>query len=407
MLSIQLSQGDRAKVLSFLSANLYQIALKAWIENLTNGEWPVRPETLSRREALAALGASALAAGSTPAGAAPKGLASVAAGAGIVFGASIARDIDDDAAYRQLFRDETRQITTDYALKFDALRPDDQRIRFEHADRLQAFAEDNGMLFRGHTLVWNENAPEWLRRKSTAETARLFDSHIDTVAGRYAGKVTIWDVVNEPFWPDHGKPGGYRDGPWLAALGKAYVAAAFRRVATIDPKARLALNEAHTEHGDRLAVSIRPLLLRQIDELLDAGVPLHAVGLQGHLDSRLPADDERFAEFLREIGKRKLDIHITELDVNDRRYPDAIAQRDQMVAARYASFLKHVLAVPEVKMVTCWQLSDRYSWYADPEVRRKLLDGRAARPLPFDARLARKPAWHAMRKAFEQRKVTS
>jgi endo-1,4-beta-xylanase len=359
--------------------------------------------SLNRRHVLAGL-AAAMAA--PPALASnPRGLADFAAKAGITFGASIARDIDDDAAYRQLYRDETRLITTDWALKFDALRPDESRIRFEHADRLNAFALDNGLQFRGHTLIWNENAPEWVKKLNQTATQRLFDSHIDTVASRYAGKVTIWDVVNEPFWPDHGTEGGYRNGPWLAAMGKSYVAKAFRRVAAIDPKARLALNEAHTEHGDRLAVMIRPLLLRQIDELLDAGVPLHAVGLQGHLDSRLPEDDKRFADFLREIAKRKIDIHITEMDVNDRRYPDRIEERDRMVASRYASFLKEVLTVPEVKIVTCWQLSDRYSWYADPKVVQSLLGGRKARPLPFDERLQRKPAWTAFRRAFEERRA--
>lgn len=370
-----------------------------------DGEQDSRRPGLSRRAALAGMVAAAAGA---PAAAqtSGEGLAAIAARAGILFGASVARDIDEDAAYRQLYREETRQITTDWALKFDALRPDGERIRFEHADRLRGFAEDNGLAFRGHTLIWNENAPDWVRKKSTAELGRLFDSHIEDVAGRYAGQVAIWDVVNEPFWPDHGKPGGYRDGPWLQALGKGYVAAAFRRVASIDGKARLALNEAHTEHGDRLAAMIRPLLLRQIDELLDAGVPLHAVGLQGHLDSRLPADDKRFADFLREIARRKIEIHITELDVNDRRYPDAVAERDRQVAARYASFLKEVLAVPEVRVVTCWQLSDRYSWYADPDVRRKLLDGRAARPLPFDDRMRRKPVWQAMARAFSERRVT-
>jgi endo-1,4-beta-xylanase len=356
-----------------------------------------------RRAVLGGLAAAGLA--PATAAAAGGGLADAAARAGILYGASIARDIDEDAAYRQLYRDETRQITTDYALKFDALRPDDGNIRFAHADRLQAFAEDNGLAFRGHTLIWNENAPAWLKSRSLDDIARVFDQHIEAVASRYAGKVTIWDVVNEPFWPDHGKPGGYRDGPWLQALGKGYVAAAFRRVAAIDPKAKLALNEAHTEHGDRWAATIRPALLRQIDELLDAGVPLHAVGLQGHLDSRLPADDRRFADFLREIAKRKVEIHITELDVNDRQYPDPVAERDRLVAARCYGFLKEVLAVPEVKVVTSWQLSDRYSWYADPEIVRKLMGGRKARPLPFDERMRRKPAWSAIKRAFDERRA--
>jgi endo-1,4-beta-xylanase len=367
-----------------------------------DGEWVNGGKTPDRRTILGGLAAAAV---PSAAIASPKGgLHESAARAGILFGSSIARDIDNDSAYRQLYRDETRLVTTDYALKFDAMRPNEERIRFEDTDRLLAFAQDNGMAFRGHTLVWNENAPAWLKAKPLSDIARIFDSHVETVASRYAGKVTIWDVVNEPFWPDHGKPGGYRDGPWLQALGKGYVAAAFRRVAAIDPKARLALNEAHTEHGDRWAATIRPLLLRQVDELLDAGVPLHAVGLQGHLDSRLPADDLRFAEFVREIAKRKVEIHITELDVNDRQYADRVVERDRQVAARVYGFLREVLTVPQVKIVTTWQLSDRYSWYADPDIVKRLMNGRRARPLPFDDQLRRKPMWQAIKRAFDERR---
>ena len=65
------------------------------------------------------------------------------------------------------------------------------------------------------------------------------------------------------------------------------------------------------------------------------------------------------------------------------------------IAARYASFLRHALAVPQVKIVETWQLADRYSWYRGIEA--------GARPLPFDDRLRAKPARDAIAGAFQQR----
>ena len=334
-----------------------------------------------------------------------EGLAAIAARCGIVFGSAVAREVLDDPDYRSLYLRETRSITTDYALKFDALRPSESEFRFEAADALIAFAKDNRLQRRGHTLIWNENAPDWLKYKSKREKARIFDEHIDRVTEHYAGQLTIWDVVNEPFWPGHGLPGGYRQGPWYDAFGSDYVARALKRVAAIDKSVRLAINEAHTERGDEIGKANRKAMLRLIDQLQHDGVPLHAIGLQAHLLPEVQADDDGYVAFLREIAARKLEIHITEFDVDDSPYADGLKLRDESAAERTYAFFSKVLAVPAVTIVNTWQLSDRFSWYRDPDLMRRFKVNRLPRPLPFDDRLQRKPMWTAMARAFRERKV--
>ena len=275
-----------------------------------------------------------------------EGLAAIAARCGIVFGSAVAREVLDDADYRRLYTRETRSITTDYALKFDALRPSESEFRFEAADALIAFAKENRLQRRGHTLIWNENAPDWLKYKSKREKARIFDEHIDRVTEHYVGQLTIWDVVNEPFWPGHGLPGGYRQGPWYDAFGSDYVARALKRVAAIDKSVRLAVNEAHTERGDEIGKANRKGMLRLIDQLQHDGVPLHAIGLQAHLLPEIQADDEGYVAFLREIAARKLEIHITEFDVDDSSYVDDLKGRDEAAAERTYSFFSKVLSCP-------------------------------------------------------------
>lgn len=329
-------------------------------------------------------------------------LGDLAARAGLLYGASIAAEVDSDRDYAALYARETRIVTTDYAMKFDALRPSADRFDFEAADRIVAFAKANRLLVRGHTLVWNENAPDWLKRMSSAEIERVFDAHIETMVSRYAGQIHSWDVVNEPFWPDHGKPGGYRDGPWFAAMGEGFVARAFKRAAAIDSKAKLVLNEAHCEIDNSWGRGIRPRLYMLAERLRDQGVPVHAIGLQGHLQPQWPYDDRYFRAYLDRIGRLGYDIYITELDVNDESFDADPVRRDEQVARRYADFLGQVLSVKAVKMVVNWQLSDKYSWYADPGLARKV-KGWRHRPLPFDERFARKPAWRAMADAFAGR----
>lgn len=330
-------------------------------------------------------------------------LGEAAARAGLLFGASAARETLDHPAYGALYRRHCRIVTTDWALKFGALRPRPDVWTFAEADRIVDFAAREGMAVRGHTLVWNEANPDWLRTLSAREATRVFDEHIERVVSRYAGRLHSWDIVNEPFWPDHGKPGGYRDGPWLAALGPAYVTRAFRRAGAIDRRAKLTLNEAHCEIVGGWGDAIRPRLARLVDDMLDAGVPLHAVGLQAHLKPQWGYDDDAFLAFIEKLSSRGLEIYLTELDIDDEAFPEAVAERDRRVADRYANFLRAALTSPAVKMVVTWQLADRYTFLRNPDALRTRKARFAARPLPFDDDLAPKPAAAAIAAAFAAR----
>ncbi len=106
-------------------------------------------------------------------------------------------------------------------------------------------------------------------------------------------------------------------------------------------------------------------LLHLVDELKDAGVPLHAVGLQSHLQPRYPHDPARFPEFVHALAGRGVDIYLTEFDVRDDTLPDDIAARDAMIAETAEKFLNNVLRVPAVKVVIARELADNYSFYTD------------------------------------------
>jgi endo-1,4-beta-xylanase len=325
------------------------------------------------------------------------GLAALAALSGRAYGAAFDREMRTDKAYRALYRREVSMVTTENAMKFDHLRPHGPEADFSFADWSVKFAEANGLALRGHNLIWNDNLPDWLARMSRRRRQRLFDAHIDEVAGRYVGRVRVWDVVNEPFWPEAGEPGHYGVGPWYDAFGPAYISRALHRAATADRRALLAINEAHTEQQTRRGKAIRSALLALIEDLLQAGAPLHVIGLQGHLQPHLPFDGAAFEDFLWRIAGFGLGIHITELDVNDRSLDRGAARRDAQVAEWTARFLAVVLKVPAVSAVVSWQLSDRYSFYTGD----KSLFQADPRPLPLDRDYRRKPVYFAMARRFE------
>ncbi len=354
---------------------------------------------VTRRAALGLLGAAAVA----PAARAqntPAPLWAAAQKNGILFGASASWEVINDPGYAELHAAQSRLLVTDKAMKFDYLRPREGVLNFEEADALLGFARENGLQFRGHTLIWNDYPPPWLKGKSSAEIERIFEDHLEVVGSRYAGAMHSWDVVNEPFWPNSGTPGGFRRGPWFDAMGEAYIPRAFQRMARIDSTAKLVLNEAFTEQNDALGRGVRARMIPLIDRLLDSGIRLDAIGLQAHLKPGLAFDIDAFLRFIEEIAKRKLKIYLSEFDIDDESFPRETAKRDELVAAWTSRFLVPVLRNPAIESVITWHLADRYTWYREPAVAAQRKRDFLARPLPFDDRLHEKPMARAMRAAF-------
>ena len=354
---------------------------------------------ISRRQVLRG-GAALVGAAALPAAASDLTLAAAARRTGLLYGASVSAEAFADRDYLDLYARETAIVTTDVALKFDWLRPTRDRFEFGPADAIVAAARSAGKLVRGHTLIWNDNAPDWLKRLPGREVERIFDEHIDAVVSRYVGKLHSWDVVNEPFWPMDRQEGGWRNGPWFAAMGPSYVERAFRRAAAIDANAKLTLNEAQCENDHSWGRDIRPPLARLVDSLLDKGAPIHAVGFQSHLQPQWPADYPAFADWADGFGKKGLEIYLTEFDVNDGGLPGDPAAAKRAVAETGARFLDAVLKVPAVAMVVNWQLSDRYSWYRQLWARAGRPGARPPSPLPFDDQLAPNPLREAMIASF-------
>lgn len=324
-------------------------------------------------------------------------LGEIAAANGVLFGSAYDRDILTPGAFSDLYVRQARILTSNNFLKFGSLRPAEGVADFSTADALIDFARVRGMYVRGHNLIWNEWAPQWLQASSPDRIAYWLDRHIDETVSRYAGHIHSWDVVNEPFWVPHGNEGGYRSGPWLAALGKGYVARALRRAAAADPSAKLVINESGPEwqrYWGLDGAPVRQALLRLIDELQQQGARLDAIGLQCHWLPDFVFDVGVFEDFLGQLAERKLAIYITEMDVSDAKLQGSTQMRDAEVARRYRLLVSAALKNPQVEVVQTWELSDRATWLRA----RQFLGprGRLTRPLPFDDGMQPKAACFAL-----------
>jgi endo-1,4-beta-xylanase len=327
---------------------------------------------------------------------------------GIVFGTSAATWQLEDPDYARLVEHEAAILFTEDDLLWWRLRPTpDSALNFQYADQFMAFAGQNRQLVLGAHLVWDEGfGEEWTEDDlwgMDEETARrlLFDT-VDQVVGRYRGRVAGWIVVNEAI-DAHEADGLRRDFPWYETIGPSYAAESFQIAHDADPDATLLLNEFGFETDDEFdsAADKRARALLVLDQLLDADAPVHALGVQAHLEAdgfTEKFDAAGYQHFLSEVADRGLKILITELDVLDDGLPADGVERDAAIADAYRHYLDAALAEPAVAAVITFGLSDRCTWLQEDYPRE---DGEPRRPLPFDDELQPKPAHDALQNALE------
>jgi endo-1,4-beta-xylanase len=295
--------------------------------------------------------------------------------------------------------------------------PQEGVFDFSTTDYLATYALQHQILFRGHPLVWYIYNSEWLINKfknpntSAQEIANILTKHVSTIVRRYAGKVHSWDVVNEAINIQDGRPDGFRDSTisgiegekyptWFNFLGSEYIELAFHSAARADSKALLVYNDNAMEYDTPEDDAKRNALLNLLKRLKSNRTPIHALGIQAHLDASKHHlfNPTKLRKFLGEVASLGLQIMITELDVSDSHLPSDINLRDRLVAAVYEDFLSTVLQEPAVTTVVTWGLSDRDTWLSWFSPRQ---DSLPVRPLPFDDKFNRKLAWNAMARAFD------
>ena len=328
-----------------------------------------------------------------------------AASKGILYGAmSHYRYLTTDDLFAHKLASECAILVPGAEFNWKNTYPEPDRFDFSKSDWLVDFSRSHEMLIRGHTLVWHKDTsfPSWFSDKLTSRNAEGFlQNYINSVVGRYRGQLHSWDVVNEAINVNDGRQDNLRYSPWLNFLGTQYIENAFRLAHEADPTDLLVYNDFGICHDTRGAERKREAILELLSSLKSKNVPVHALGIQGHLLRNRRDLDAGFSglrDFLNSISRLDLKILVTELDVADDLLPKDINLRDRIIAATYEEFLSVVLLEPSVIGVLTWGLSDKYTWLSYNRPRR---DELPVRPLPLDESFSRKPAWHALAKAFD------
>lgn len=323
-------------------------------------------------------------------------LREIALAKGLLFGTAVSDSQLHRTNFASLLLDQCSILVAENAMKWRATHPEQDRFDFTQADFFMDFAESHHLHARGHNLCWHEHNPPWLDSAITQQNAvSLLTTHIQTVVGRYKGRVHSWDVLNEVIDPTQKNHHGLRNSLWLQNIGEDYVELAFRVAAETDPSTILTYNDYDIETDSPSQQAKREAVLDMLRRLTKKGVPIQALGVQSHLRTNEGTPTwSGLNKFLKEIEKLNLQVFVTELDVDDSFMPADIPERDRQIAELYRSFVENILSHNSVKAVLTWCLSDRDSWLQNFRPRK---DGLPQRPLPFDAELNPKPALFSLR----------
>ena len=324
-------------------------------------------------------------------------------------GAGISDRIPDQPQDWPLLTAQFSVVTPENCLKPDPVQVAEGKFNLARADAFVDFAASKQLRIVGHCLVWakDDRTPPWFFRDGPNTASRelllaRMRTHIATVAGRYRGRMAMWDVVNEAL--DDGtnylRPSG-----WSTACGEEFLVEAFKAAHAADPGALLIYNDYNNELPDK-----RAKLIRLVRALREKGAPMDAIGLQGHYElDRLPlADLEATFVAMREL---KMKVVVSELDIDvipraawwadggshreelskldpyrEGCPPDVLRRQAEQYAQLFTLFKKHSDVIARV---TFWDLHDGQSWLNGFPWRRTnhpLLFDRARQPKPaFDA----------------------
>ena len=269
------------------------------------------------------------------------------------FGTAVAGDIlqspgTDGQNYRSALKKLFNKTVTENVLKWPP---------FESWGRPQAdymlpwFAANGFSMVRGHNVIWPSatylpaDVQNMLKANpvdANALRARV-NKHIADVMAYSKGKVTEWDILNEP----------YTNKDLQAVLGDAEMTSWFRQARAADPGVKLYINDYSILESGGYDLQHINGYARIIQSMLDAGAPIDGIGLQSHFDSNL-TPPSRVLELIDQFAAFGKDLQVTEFDVS---------VADEQVQADYTrDFLTICFSHPAMKGFMIWGFWEGAHW---------------------------------------------
>ena len=244
--------------------------------------------------------------------------------------------------------------------------------RYEPAEGMTAYTEtmaaarwlrEKGVQVKGHPLCWHTACAPWLMRYSNEEILRRQLERIHRDVTAFRGVIGLWDVINEVvIMPEFDK---YDNAITRICkeLGRVpLVKAVFAAAKENDPDAVLLINDFNTSRKYE----------ELIEDLLEAGVPVSAIGIQSHQHQGYWGA-EKLNDVLERFSRFGLPLHFTEntlisgaimpphiVDLNDWQVPEwpSTPEGEERQAREISEMYTILFSHPSVEAITTWDFND-------------------------------------------------
>jgi endo-1,4-beta-xylanase len=286
--------------------------------------------------------------------------------------------------FDELLAQDFNHLTCEYQMKIAQIHPAEDTYAWDATDRVADYARQHGMKLTGHTLLWHQEAPEWMFAGVTAGDAESLEllksrlqAHIEAVVDRYADVVDNWDVVNEALSDDKTKQ--YRDGSegsrWFELFGsEEYIYWAFKFAKDALEAKAPGSSAGQLYYNDYTETAKADKMLKLLAWLKDdKGITIDGVGFQSHENMTWPSTGE-LQTAITKFKNAGYKVKISELDVtvySDYATGSFVASPsveftsdlEAKQAKRFGDLLALYRANKDViTSVTFWGVSDEQSW---------------------------------------------
>ena len=282
------------------------------------------------------------------------------------------RKKEQNEKYKKYFADAFNIATLPFY--WNTLEPEQGKPRFAKdspkiyrrpaPDLCLEFCEANGIEPKAHCLNYASLMPQWAKGSVTWEKQCL-EKRFRELAGRYAGRIPMWEVTNETYW-------GYKRFSSLYSQPD-FVEWSFALAENYFPANKLVINEAHCRIWcNEFFYGTRSPYYMQIERAILKGARIDAIGMQYHMfyrkenelaETAAYYDPERIYDVLDTYAMLGRPVHITELTIpaysND---PEDEEIQAEIIRNIYSIWFSHAA----LDGIIYWNLVDGFAAFCEP-----------------------------------------
>ncbi len=271
---------------------------------------------------------------------------------------------EDQSRYEETFLSNFNAAVTENALKWHDMERRRGKVNYGVVDAALAWTDEHDIPLRGHCVFWGipGRVQNWLKQLDDDDLREALKTRATTIAGRYRGRFAEFDLNNEMMHANY-----YAD-----RLGPGITKQMANWFKEADPDARLFVNDYDVLTGNRLEDYIK-----HIRGLLEQGVPLAGIGVQGHLHGE-SFDPKALHHALDELAKIGLPIRVTEFNMpgqrsafRRRRDLKLTAEQEQAKAKALTDYYRICFSHPAVEGILMWGFWEGANWIRQSSLYRR------------------------------------